>query len=204
MIDQMEEALDYGKKLIDKELDAGIFNFIIKPIVKTFYNYWSEGSARSGTLQQIKITLDCAEFVLNNGMEEENFNKVIEENFPIYLEGDQTYRQCQKDHRNFNILKEITKKSFVSQVQEAILFLNVEQEARNYDDLVIVVFKTKEKAYESLKRQLEYNDEGIKIVESDPSILKIPTGKNIILKVLRKGFEKTKSELIKRLENIFE
>ena len=65
------------------------------------------------------------------------------------------------------------------------------------------MFKTKENALVSLKRQLEFNEQGIKIVEKDPSILKIPTGKNIILKALRNGFNNTRDELIKRLDNIF-
>jgi hypothetical protein len=67
-----------------------------------------------------------------------------------------------------------------------------------------VVFKTKEKALKSLMRQLDFNDEGIRVVEKDPFILKIPTGKHIIVKALRKGFELTKAELIRRLDNIFE
>jgi len=60
-----------------------------------------------------------------------------------------------------------------------------------------------ELAYEALKRQLDYNDDGIIIVEEDDSILNIPTGKNIIVSVLRKGFEKTKESLINELDVIF-
>lgn len=204
MTNQMEEALDYGKQLIDSELDAGLLNFIVKPIVKTFYKYWSDHDARIGTLQQIKKTLDCAQLILNNGIADENFDKTIEEFFPEYLEGDQTYRQCKSNHKNFKKLKEITKETFVSQVQDAIMLLNVKEEASTYDDLVRVVFKTKEKALKSLMRQLDFNDEGIRVVEKDPFILKIPTGKHIIVKALRKGFELTKAELIRRLDNIFE
>ena len=38
MIEEMDLALDFGKKLIDSELDAGIFNFLVKPIIKSFYS----------------------------------------------------------------------------------------------------------------------------------------------------------------------
>jgi hypothetical protein len=65
------------------------------------------------------------------------------------------------------------------------------------------VFETKDEAYDSLSRQLDFNDEGIRIVEEDPSILTVPTGKKIILKILRKGFEETKRELINRLDEIY-
>ena len=39
MIEQMENSIELGRKLIDTELDTGFLNFIIKPIVKTFYEY---------------------------------------------------------------------------------------------------------------------------------------------------------------------
>ncbi|HEY0087652.1 MAG TPA: hypothetical protein VGB37_02345, partial [Candidatus Lokiarchaeia archaeon] len=156
-------------------------------------------------IQQIKVTLDCAKLLLNNNEkgEGEKFENVIEQNYPNYLKGDQTFRQCKKNHKNFEKLKKNVKEAFQTQVQEAILFLGVTDDSNTYDNLVKSVFKTKEKALFSLTRQLNFNDMGIKIVEQDPSILKMPTGRNIILKVLRKGFEKTKQDLINRLENIF-
>ena len=203
MIAQMEEALEYGKELIDSELDAGLLNFIVKPIVKTFYKYWSDNDAREGTLQQIKVTLDCAKLILNNGIADEEFDKTIEENFPTYLSGDQTYRQCKLKHKDFNELKEITRDCFISQVKDALIFLNVKEDVTTYDDLVRIVFKTKENALKSLMQQLDFNEAGIKVIEKDPTILKMPTGKNTLLKALRKGFEHTKTVLIQRLDNIF-
>jgi len=205
MIDQMEEALGFGKELINKELDAGFLNFLIRPVIQSFYNYWCDNDVRAGTIQQIKVTLDCAKLLLNNNEkgEGEKFENVIEQNYPNYLKGDQTFRQCKKNHKNFEKLKKNVKEAFQTQVQEAILFLGVTDDSNTYDNLVKSVFKTKEKALFSLTRQLNFNDMGIKIVEQDPSILKMPTGRNIILKVLRKGFEKTKQDLINRLENIF-
>ena len=59
MIEEMELALDFGKKLVDSELDAGIFDFVVKPIVKSFYNYWSAHDAKTCTLKQIEVALDC-------------------------------------------------------------------------------------------------------------------------------------------------
>ena len=203
MIAQMEEALEYGKTLIDTELDAGLLNFIVKPVVKTFYKYWAEHDVKGGTLTQIKVTLDCAKLLLNNGIAGEKFDKAIEEHFPEYLSADQTFRNCKKNHKNFKLLKSLTKEEFVIRVKEAIQFLNVKDDINNYDDLIIAVFKTKDNALKSLNRQLDFNDKGIAIVEKDPSILKIPTGKNIILKTLRKGFDNTKEELQSRLDNIF-
>jgi hypothetical protein len=205
MIWQMDEALEIGKKLVNKELSAGLLDFLIKPVVKTFYSYWSDHDAREGTLKQIKITLDCAKLTLQNGESEEGLSNIIEENFPMYLDGDQTYRQCKKKHKNYDRLKQLTKDSFITQVQEAAMLLKVKDDVETYEDLCRYGFSfSKEKALKSLKRQLDYNEEAIKIVEKDHSILKVPTGKNIVVRVLRKGFETTKNILLHRLDLIFD
>ncbi|MFX1390960.1 MAG: hypothetical protein ACFE9Z_12920 [Promethearchaeota archaeon] len=204
MIEQMETSLNYGKDLIDSELDVGSLNFVIKPIVKSFYKYWSDKDAKVGTLEQIRITLDSAkEFIQNGGDSKEELSRIINKNFPIYLKNDQTYIQCKDTHPNYKRLEDVTKKCFITQVEETILFFNVRDDVKNYNELSRATFKSKEKAYQALKRQLDYNDEGISIVESDDTILKVPLGKNIILKVLRLGFEMTKDNLIQELDEIF-
>jgi len=204
MIEQMEISLNFGKSLIESELDAGVLNFVLKPIVKSFYKYWSDKDAKVGTLEQIRVTLTTAKKLLQNGeITKESFEKAINSNFPIYLENDQTDRQCKKNHKNYHNLREITKKCFITQVEESILFLSVKEEVKDYSELSRATFKTKEKAFQALMRQLDYNEEGIAIVEQDDTILNVPTGKNIILTVLRKGFEKTKKKLIEDLDDIF-
>lgn len=204
MIEQMETSLNYGKELIDSEVDVGSLNFMLKPIIKSFYKYWSDKEAKKGTLEQIRITLDSAkEFIINGDGSKEHLDRIIVRNFPVYLENDQTDIQCKKDHKNYKILKEVTKKCFITQVEETILFLKVKEDVKDYNQLSRAAFNSKEKAYQALKRQLDYNDEGISIVEKDDSILKVPLGRNIILKVLRMGFEMTKKTLIEELDEIF-
>lgn len=205
MIDQMELSLNYGKNLIDNEVKAGVLNVIIKPIIKSFYKYWSEKDARVGTLEQIKITLNAAKELVNNGVNsKEKFDKIIDENFPLYLKNDQTDRVCKGNHKNYKLLKEITRKCFISQVEESLLFLNVKKDdIQTYNELSVATFKTKEIAYPALMRQLDYKEEGIQIVSQDDSILKIPVGKKIILNVLKKGFDLTKKQLFEDLDIIF-
>ena len=198
MIEQTETSLNYGKELIDSELDAGALNFVIKPIVKSFYKYWSDNDALKGTLEQIKVTLDSAKELVKNGVSsKEQIEMVINKNFPVYLENDQTDIQCRKNHQNHKKLEEVTRKCFITQVEESILFLNIKEDVKDYYELSRATFKTKENAYQALKRQLDYNE------EQDDSILKVPLGKNIILKVLRAGFELTKKNLIEELDEIF-
>lgn len=204
LIAQTDLSLEYGKNLIDSELNMGILNFVIKPIVKSFYKHWSDNEARVGTLKQIRIALDSAKLLVENGaISKEKFDDVIDRNFPIYLKNDQTDRQCKKNHKDYKKLKEIAKKLFISQVEECILFLQVKQEVKDYNELSIATFETKEKALQALMRQLDYNDEGIAIVEQDDNIIDVPAGRNIIVNVLRKGFELTKKKLIEELDFIF-
>lgn len=205
MIEQMEVSLGFGQSLLDTELDAGVFNFVVKPVIKSFYKYWSDKDAKVGTLEQIRITLDTAKAIVRNGgvTEDEN-EKIVNKNFVIYLENDQTDRQCNKNHKNYQKLKDITKKCFITQIEESILFLSVREEVDNYNHLSRIAFNNdKNKAYNALIRQLDYNEAGIEIVEQDTSILKVPTGRNIIVSVLRKGFELTKQKLIEDLDVIF-
>jgi len=204
MIKQMEISLNFGKSLIDTELDAGVLNVIVRPIVKSFYKYWSDKDAKIGTLEQIKVTLDTAKELLANGeSSSENFNRIINQNFPKYLENDQTDRQCKKNHRNYHKLRDVTKKCFITQVEESLLLLKVDENISTYSELSRAAFNTKDKAYQALKRQLDYNEEGISIVERDNSILSVAVGKDVILRVLRKGFELTKEKLIEELDEIF-
>ncbi|MFX1352497.1 MAG: hypothetical protein ACFE8V_11520 [Promethearchaeota archaeon] len=204
MKEQTEISLNFGKSLLDTELEFGVLNIVVKPVVKSFYQYWGN-DARKGTLEQIRITLSTAkELIKNSNYTEQKFNELINENFNIYLQNDQTDRQCRRNHKNYNNLKEITKNCFITQVQESIILLSVKDDnIRNYNDLSRAAFKTKERAFNALKRQLDFNEAGIEIVEKDPSILKVLTGKNIIIKVLRKGFELTKAKLLEELDIIF-
>jgi hypothetical protein len=204
MVEQTDISLEYGREIIESELDAGALNVVVKPIVRAFYKYWSDKDARIGTLEQIRVTLDSAkELAQNSEISKEQFDKVINKNFPIYLKNDQTYRACRKNHNNYDKLKEITKQSFITQVEESILLLQTQEDVRDYNELSKVTFKTKENAYKALKRQLDFNEAGISIVEKDDSILNVIAGKNIILTALRKGFERTKEKLIEELDYIF-
>ncbi|MBY9008045.1 MAG: hypothetical protein KGD63_14990 [Candidatus Lokiarchaeota archaeon] len=203
MIQRMNNALNFGRELIDSELQAGLFNPVLKPLIKTFYDSWSKKNAKVGTLKQIKITLTCGKLLIQNGSGKEKFNDVIEENFQEYLEGDQTYTHCNRKNKNFEKLKDINKKLFSLQVGDVMKMMQTKENIGNYDELTRVVFKTKKDAYDALIKNINYNDEAIALVEKNPSILKIPIGKKIILKLLRKGFEHTKLDLIQYLDIIY-
>ena len=204
MIQQMEESLKLGRKLIDTELDAGVLNFIVRPVVKTFYDYWAQHDARKGTLKQIDITLEAGKQLLLNGNSEESFNRIIEENFPRYLKGDQVTYQCSKNHKNYGLLKENARETFINYLKEVKTFLSVEEDVNDYHDLTRSAFKSKEIAIKNLKKQLEFTERGISLIEDDPSLLSLIAGKKIIIKSLRKGFEETKKDFFKGIDETYD
>lgn len=203
MIFQMENSLALGRKLIDSELDTGLLNFIVRPIVKAFYDYWAQHDARKGTLKQINISLEAGKKLLLNGNSEESFNNIIEEKFPDFLENDQVTYQCNKRHKNYEKLKKNSKDTFINYLKEVKTFLEVKEDVKDYGELCRVCFKTKEIATSNLMKQLELTENGIKIIEEDPSILSVPTGKKIIIKALRKGFELTKNEFVEAIDDTY-
>jgi len=203
MIQQMENSIALGRKLIDTELDTGLLNFIIKPIVKAFYDYWSRNDVREGTLKQIQVSLDSGKELLINGNNEQNFNKVVEESFPKYLDADQASRNCSRSHKNYEKLKQVAKETFINYLKEVVKFLEVREDVEDYGDLCRAAFTKKEIAEQNLMKQLEFTERGIRIIEEDPSILRVPVGKKIVVKTLRRGFERTKAEFIKSLNETY-
>ncbi|HUW90594.1 MAG TPA: hypothetical protein VMV43_08735 [Candidatus Nanopelagicaceae bacterium] len=204
MTQQMEQSLKLGRKLIDTELDTGILNFIVRPVVKAFYDYWAQHDAKKGTLKQIDITLDAGKQLILNGNSEESFNRIVEEYFPRYLKGDQVTYQCSKNHRNYEKLKKNAKETFINYLREVKAFLGVEEYVIDYGDLAKFAFKSKELATKNLKKQLEFTERSISIIEGDPSILSLPAGKKIIIKALRKGFEETKKDFLKAIDETYD
>ena len=204
MIQQMEQSLKLGRKLIDTELDTGILNFIVRPIVKAFYDYWAQHDARKGTLKQIDITLEAGKQLLLNGNSEESFNRIVDEFFPRFLKGDQVTYQCSKNHKNYEKLKENSRETFINYLREVKTFLGVEEHVNDYKDLARSAFKSKEIATKNLKKQLEFTEKGISIIEDDPSILSLPAGKKIIIKSLRKGFEESKKDFLKGINETYD
>ena len=200
----MEQSLKLGRKLIDTELDTGILNFIVRPIVKAFYDYWAQHDARKGTLKQIDITLDAGKQLLLNGNSEESFNRIVEEFFPKFLKGDQVTYQCSKKHKNYEKLKENSRETFINYLREVKTFLSVEEHVNDYTDLARGAFKSKEIATKNLKKQLEFTERGISIIEEDPSILSIPVAKMVIVKSLRKGFEESKKDFFEGIDETYD
>ena len=195
---QVELGLDKGKACIDKELN-GLFNILIKPVVKTFYEQVVRKTMAEGSRKQIEVTLAAAVEVVTN---QKTIEAVVEKYFEKYISGDQTSRQLKKRHKNFSWVMENTKKIFKAQIEPLTELLRCEYEHNlsgekitTYDDLAVATFKDREIARKALTNSLHLMNDGLKKIEQDPSILDIPVGRNILLKVLRSGFQETWADL---------
>nr|MDO8116722.1 hypothetical protein [Candidatus Sigynarchaeota archaeon] len=77
------------------------------------------------------------------------------------------------------------------------------EDVKNYDDLARDAFQSVEKAKEVLYEQINFMEIGIQKIASDTSILNIPAGKDLILRVLQRGIKDTKEELLKNVDDAF-
>ncbi|MBA7544950.1 hypothetical protein ES705_37312 [subsurface metagenome] len=158
---------------------------------------------RDNTLKQINLTLDTGIELLKNGATDDNFDRIVNESLPKYIEADQTSLQCSKKHKNYDRIIKVAKDTFINYLKEVVKFLDVKEDVEDYGDLCRIAFNTKEVAEQNLMKQLEFTERGIKIVEEDLNILKLPIGRKIIVKALRRGFERTKAEFIESLNETY-
>ena len=195
---QVEIGLDKGKSCIDKELN-GLFNVLIKPVVKTFYDQVVRKSMAEGSRKQIKITLAAAVEVVTS---QKSIDVVADEYFQKYLTGDQTSRQLKKRHKNYRWILDNTKNIFKAQIEPLTELLKCEcehnlsgEKITTYDGLAVATFKDREIARKALTNSLHLMNNGLRKIEQDPSILDISVGRNILLRVLRSGFQETWADL---------
>ncbi|MHA1338544.1 MAG: hypothetical protein ACTSRZ_02965 [Promethearchaeota archaeon] len=200
LLKQIDVCLSKGNKYIDEELSNPLL-FAIRPIVKTFYNYGARGELEKGSINNMEICIKAALDAINNN--DRDLDEIIDKYFEEYFKNDETAKYCNKNHRNFKWLRENTRETFKYQVKPLIDMLKCMDEARNYEELSVKTFKTADNARKALSMQLDSMERGLKKIEEDISILNIPAGRDLILKILKKGFKDTKQELIGDIDIIF-
>ena len=202
LIETIDNRIAFGKKLIKAELKSSPFDLLLKPIVDTFYEFYSK-DARKGIINQIEIIIKCGKLFLENEENQEVFNSEVENIFPTYLKGDQLSGMCKKSHENYPRLKTILKEVFISQIKESMILFKVKEEIDDYNSLIRVAFKTREEAYRTLIKQLNSYDECLRIMEKDLSILTFPAGRRRIFNVLKSGSEESNRDFIRNLDMIY-
>ncbi len=187
---QMKAALDVGGEILDEELNQA--NILMKPIVHQLYNSMIKYQLELSTKKTINGTLKMSREMIRDKVGEGSpeFFRRIDRKFPAYLKNDQTSRQCKKNHLNYPLLARNLKKTFEWQIRPVLNLLKVEKrQISTYRDLCRAAY-LKDELKLTLKNQTDAMSYGIKVIEDDKSILNMHIGKDLMIKVLRRGFDK--------------
>lgn len=204
LISKMKESLDIGSRLIDEELNG--MASIFRPIIKSFYSNLVQKDLEYGTIKSINGMIKMAKKIVVNGIEEgsHEFENRIEQAFPSYLKNDQTGRQCKPSHPNFLRLKANLKKTFRAQIHGILPLLKVsDKPISTYPGLCRKAFKTEIECKNILKLQTQAMKEGQEIIKEDLSILNILTGRELIFRVLERGFKLKIADFNRDIEQIY-
>jgi len=204
LLRQMRESLAVGKRLTGEECTG--LTFVLKPIVLNLYSNLVQKDLEKGTIKTINQLLSLSKEMIIDGIEmkSEQFNKRLNDNFPVYLKNDQTGRLCKRNHKNFKRLEENLIKTFSAQICSIIPLLKIEnKEIQNYYSLCKSAWASAEECKTYLKEQTDAMLNGQKIILEDLSILDIPTGRSIIFRILQKGFDIQIRNFNKAIDRIY-
>ncbi|MCF2141877.1 MAG: hypothetical protein K9W44_17630 [Candidatus Lokiarchaeota archaeon] len=204
LITKMKESLEIGSRLIDEELNG--MAAIFRPIIKSFYSNLVQKDLEHGTIKSINGMIRMSKKLVMEGIDPNTpeFERRLTQKFPSYLKNDQTGRQCKPYHPNFPQLKAILKNTFRAQICGILPLLKVQiHDISSYNELCRAAFKTEKHCKDILRLQTDSMKEGLNVIKRDLSILNIMTGKELIFRVLQKGFEKKIKDFNKEIEEIF-
>lgn len=201
MLAQLEASLKKGSEYINKELDGAQY-FLIRPAVRGFYDTFVKPILRDGSKGNLELDIECAkELILDPSKKLED---VIERNSNKYFKNDQTARFANKQNKNYKWFVENVKNTFRAQVKHMVQALSCEApDVKTYDELMIATYKTKDNARVALEEQIMHMEQGIEKIQSDPNVMDIPVGKDLITRVLVRGMKDTKAELLAGVDEVF-
>nr|MDO8087491.1 hypothetical protein [Candidatus Sigynarchaeum springense] len=201
MLEQLESSLRKGSEYINQELE-GAHNFLIRPAVRSFYDTFVKPILRDGSKGNLELDIECAkELILDPTKKIED---VIQKNAGRYFKNDSTARFANKRNRNYKWFVDNVRNTFMAQVKHMIEALKCEApDVKTYDELMIATYKTRENARAALQEQIQNMEMGIEKIQSDPSIMDIAIGKDLITRVLVRGMKDTKAELLETVDEVF-
>ncbi len=203
---QADISLRFGEQLIDEEFKGGLSSIIIRPTVKLFYSFYAKKNLKEAAVKQLYVVLNTAKDLLLSGKtpDDPEFVELIDQNAREYIKNDSTVLYCKRNHSNFRRLIQNVKDGFVFQVKNTWVLLGIDGDVNGYTELCHKGYKTRETARETMIQQMDFIGRGISIVESDTSILDVPTAKSLIVRVLRNGYEQTREQFLRDIDVDFE
>ena len=202
---QMHESLSIGAKLIEAEMKG--LSIILRPVVRTFYRNVLQRDIERSTRKLVNGMIKFAASLIRDDIKpgSDEFHRRLIEKFPGYLKNDQTGRQCKRSHPNFPRLEENLKKTFEAQILGILPILQVDTDMpiKNYPNLCRAAFKNAEECKTSLNLQTDAMLCGQAIIKEDLSILNIIAARELIFRVLQKGFAQKIQDFNRGIDIIF-
>ena len=199
---QADISLRFGEQLIDEEFKGGLSSILIRPTVKVFYSFYAKKNLKESALKQLYVVLNTAKDLLLAGKtpEDPEFQQLIDQNAREYIKNDSTVLYCKRNHPNFHRLIQNVKEGFIFQVKNTWILLGIDGDVNGYTELCKKAYKTREAARETMIQQMNIIERGIRIVESDQTILDVPVAKSLIMRVLRNGYEQTREQFLRDID----
>jgi len=206
MLIQADISLRFGEELIDEEFKGGLSSIILRPTIKLFYSFYAKKNLKAAAVKQLYIVLDTAKDLLlaDKKPDDPEFQEFSLQNVQDYIKNDSTVLYCKKKHPNFHRLIENVKEGFLFQVKSTWMLLGMDGDINGYTELTHKSYKNREIARETMIHQMDIIGRGISIVESDQSILDVPAAKSLIMRVLRNGFEQTRAQFLRDIDDDFQ
>ncbi len=199
MYQVLDQGLDALRDLIKKEFP----DFIHKVGMPLIYDFIIKGMLKKNTRKQIDVVLKHA---IRYDGNINTLDALVEETFQDYFQYDITNQHCDHNHPKFPEVEEIIKLCYRARIS-SVWQLSQYQGAKDYDDLIRNVFKTRELTRSALEEHYIITDKAIDLIEQYPELVrhdfynKVYWARNI--RIIRASYEYAQKYLLEKLDKLF-
>ncbi|MBD3188127.1 hypothetical protein GF325_14920 [Candidatus Bathyarchaeota archaeon] len=198
LIEEMDIGFDFVDEYMARSRKKGLWGAIMSSLEKFVFRYFARDNVRTKTIAQIDIIFQAA-MEFNQGTPMEDLGKKY---FQEYLENDETYERCHKNHEKFPVIVENIKIGFESRIKQTAIML-AKGNGNSYPELVVSTFDDKGEAASFLTKELQCVRNEIDVLNEDPAILRVPVAKKRILEIIEEGYRYAWRRLYENLEKYY-
>ncbi len=200
---EMFQVLDQGlhalRDLIKKEFP----DFLHRVGMPIIYDFIVKGTLKKNTRKQIDVVLKHA---LRYDGTLTTLETIVTDTFQEYYKYDITNQHCDHNHPKFPEVEEIIKLCYRARISSVGQLLQY-QGAKDYDELIRAVFKTKEMTRSALEEHYIITDKAIDLIEQYPELVrhdffnKVYWARNI--RIIRASYEYAQKYFLEKLDKLF-
>ncbi len=199
MFEILNQGLDALRDLIKKEFP----DFLHRVGMPIIYDFVVKGALKKNTRKQIDVVLKHA---LRYDGTLTTLDTIVTETFQEYYKYDITNQHCDHNHPKFSEVEEIIKLCYRARISSVGQLLQY-QGAKDYDELIRNVFKTREQTRMALEEHYIITDKAIDLIEQYPELVrhdflnKVYWARNI--RIIRASYEYAQKYLLEKLDKLF-